>query len=267
MLGRLERYSSVRHDLIFYLGPAVTASYELPKNGPLPLKECIYQACRHVIAQHPMLSAISVDEHTQSPYFVRLPKIDLDKCVVFLARQHDIPGGAETRDAELDERLSSQHSKPYEAPNPFWRLCILHHANYFTAAFFYHHAIGDGQSGIAFHRSFHQALCSAVTTSVASAAPDFVDPILVPTPSMPLLPSLESLHPLPVTIWYLLTVLFRELILSKIWSSRDPGLWCGGKCAAPLGQTRVRSLALSASATLAFKNACRTNGTTITAAL
>ncbi|KIW62341.1 hypothetical protein PV04_10522 [Phialophora macrospora] len=261
-VGRLERYSTARHDLKFYLGPAVTASYRLPKNYPLPLKEYVYKALRDVIAQHPVLSAIPVDEHTQNPYFVRLSKIDLNKCVTFTNRQHDYPWMAETRDNELDELLSSQHSIPYEAPNPFWRLCVLSHPEYTTIAFVYHHALGDGQSGIAFHRTFHKALSSAFSMSPAIPVAT-----ITPTPSTPLPPNLEALHTLPVTIWFLLKVLFQELILSKIWPTRDPGLWTGGKCTAPLRQTRVRSLNIPPLASTAFKYVCRKNETTITAAL
>ena len=165
-------------------------------------------------------------------------------------------------DVDLDELLSAQHGIAWEAPNPFWRLCILTcaaHPRDFTAAFLYHHALGDGNSGLAFHRSFYHALSRA--TSLTSKD----DPVraVVLSFSTPLLPSLESLHPLPVTRWHLLTVLFRE----KIWSSRDAGLWTGEKCSIPIGNSRIRHLAFSASTTTAFKPLCRKNGTTITAAL
>jgi hypothetical protein len=248
--------------LKFYLGPAVTASYRLPQNYSLPLKEYIYTALGDVIAQHPVLSAIPVDEHTQNPYFVRLSQIDLDKCVTFASRQYVYPWSSETRDSELDELLSSQHNIPFEAPNPFWRLYVLSHPEHFTAAFFYHHALGDGQSGIAFHRTFHKALSLAFSKS-----PVIPVPTVIASPSTPLPPNLEALHPLPVTIWYLLKVLFRELILSKFWPARDPALWTGGKCTARPSQTRVRSLNIPASASTAFKNVCRANETTVTAAL
>ena len=211
-----------------------------------------------MIAQHPILSAIPVDEHTQSPHFSRLPKVDLDKCVFFATRKNNFPRDTETRDIDLDELLSAQHDIPYEAPDPFWRLCILSHENHVTAAFFYHHALGDGQSGIAFHRTFHRALAHAISTK-----PDLAVLTAISPPATPLLPNLEAVHPLPVTLWHIIKILFRE----KVWSWRDPGLWTGGKCTVPPAKTRVRHLACSATTTLAFKDLCRANGTTITAAL
>ena len=239
----------------------MTASYTLSSKCNRPLKDYVYTALGEVIAQHPILSAISVDEHTQDPHFVRLPEIHLDECVLFQQRRHAVPGTVTNKDAESDGLLSRQHRSPYQSPRPFWWLCILTSTTQpydFMAAFFYHHALGDGNSGLAFHRAFYHALQRAVSKSdEASIA------VVVPSPCNPLLPSLESLHPLPVTIWHLLKTLFRE----KVWSSRDLGLWTGGKCTTPIGQSRVRHLALSSSATTAFKNLCRQNKTTITAAL
>ncbi|OAP55345.1 hypothetical protein AYL99_10318 [Fonsecaea erecta] len=263
-IDRLERYSTARHDLKFYFGPAVTASYRLPRSHAPRLKECIYQALGDVVTRHPILSAIVVDESTQKPYFVRLPEIHLDRCVHFQARHRDYdPAVEEQRDVELDEFFSTWHGGPYEPPDPFWRLYILTspaHPSNFTASFFYHHALGDGASGMAFHRAFHSALSEAISTPPTK--------LLAPAPvisssSTPLLPSLESLHPLPVSPWHLLTVLFKH----KIWSSRDPGLWTGSKCTTPLGLPGARHLAFSALNTTAFKDVCREHGTTITAAL
>ncbi|KIW93508.1 uncharacterized protein Z519_06113 [Cladophialophora bantiana CBS 173.52] len=262
-VGRLERYSTARHDLKFYLGPAVTASYRLPKGHSQPLKDCIYKALGDVIAQHPILSAIPVDESTQNPYFVRLPEIQLRKCVFFRERRLDYDLDADVeRDIELDELLSTQHSVPYEPPNPFWRVHILTssaHPSQFTASFLYHHALGDGASGMAFHRSFHSALSKSLSISPA----DLHSTSVIPSPSTPLLPALESLHPLPVSTWHLLTILFKN----NIWSVRDLGLWTGSKCAAPFGQSCVRHVAFSARSSIAFKTLCRENGTTITGAL
>ncbi|KIW22442.1 uncharacterized protein PV07_12327 [Cladophialophora immunda] len=262
-VGRLERYSTARHDLKFYLGPAVTASYKLPKSHSERLKERIYKALGDVITRHPILSSIVVDEHTQDPHFIRLPEIDLDKCVHFQARHLNYDADADgERDVELDELLSAQHGVPYEPPSPFWRVYILTssvHPSHFTVSFFYHHAIGDGNSGMAFHRTFHTAL----SQSLSIPPSDLSSTSIILSPSTPLLPSLESLHPLPVSTWHLLTILFKH----KIWSSRDPGLWTGFKCTTPLGRPGARHLAFSASATTAFKNICRENDTTITGAL
>ncbi|KIX08036.1 uncharacterized protein Z518_02691 [Rhinocladiella mackenziei CBS 650.93] len=279
-LGRLEQYSTARHDLRFYLHVAITASYmlTLPTTTSTPtdpqpgvLRTYIYQACARAIGKHPILSAIPVGENTQSPQFARLPEIDLEKCVLFQERQPSTPAPDRDRDVELDELLTIQHNTPFEPPDPFWRLCILTNLNptsndryRFTAAFVFHHALGDGTSGMVFHRTFHEALSQVLTTSSSSAAyKDLSTTLKVQSPTTPLLPNVESIHAMPVTIFHLLSILFRE----KIWSPpRDPGLWTGSKILTPL-VNNVRHFAFSRSETTAFKDLCRANGTTITAAL
>lgn len=248
----------------------MTASYTLSERTSLPLKHYIYEACKTVVGQHPILSAIPVHENSNDPQFVRLPEINLDRCVFFHDRRHGVPDGLSDSsssqgsdahgDADLDELLTIQHNTPFEPPHPFWRLCVLMdvaHPHYVTAAFVFHHAIGDGTSGMAFHRTFHQALSQAVST-----ASDLDVTSIIQSPSAPLLPSVEALHPMPVSIFHVLTVLFKE----KVWSSRDPGLWTGSKISVPL-DNRVRHFALSPSNSLGFVDACRANGTTVTAAL
>ncbi|EXJ91139.1 hypothetical protein A1O1_04248 [Capronia coronata CBS 617.96] len=269
-VGRLERWSTAQHGLKFYFNVALTASYQLPEGCSSPLKHYIYDACRVAVGRHPILSAIPVDEDTNEPHFVRLPKIDLDRCVSFHERQHEAlqgpndaaagPGSDTNRDTDLDALLTTQHNISFAPPHPFWRLCVLTdaaHPHRLTAAFVFHHALGDGNSAVAFHRTLCQALSEAVST-----VSDKTVPTIIPSPSTALLPNVEALHPMPLSISYLLTVLFKE----KIWSSRDPGLWTGSKIQLPL-VNRVHHLAFSQPSTTSFVNACRANGTTVTAGL
>lgn len=239
----------------------------------MPLKNYIYAACGALITQHPSLSAIAVGEDTNNPLFVRLPEISLDECVLFQDRRRHVPTSSSSsttahdgRDVELDELLSSQHNTPFTPPAPFWRLCILtdpggENPYRFTAAFVFHHAIGDGMSGAAFHRAFYHALSQAVQQPPLNDLPS--DMVTVPSPQTPLHPNVEEIHSLPVTYLHLVTVLFRE----KLWAApRDPELWTGAKIITPL-DTQVRSLRVSRSATRALADLCRANGTTVGAAL
>ncbi|PGH21606.1 hypothetical protein AJ80_03039 [Polytolypa hystricis UAMH7299] len=269
-VGRLERYSTVRHHLGFYINVAVTATYNLPGSCAQPLKNYIYKACGTVVGQHPILSAIPVNEGTNNPEFVRLPDVDLDDCVFFQQRrgptstsdqqESDVSSSShEVRDCELDALLSIQHNTPFTAPSPFWRLCILTDPEVpcrFTAALIYHHAIGDGGSGKAFHSSFQNALSKAVIEPSSGVIS------VIQSPKIPLLPNLEAIHPMSVTIPFLAITLFK----AKIWSPRDPGLWTGSKVTIPL-HNKVRHLSFSQSATTKLLHLCRENGSTLTAVL
>ncbi|KAF3484006.1 silencing information regulator [Arthroderma uncinatum] len=267
-IGRLERYSTARNSLKFYTNVAVTVTYVLPSTCSLPLKDCIYKALETLIGQHPVLSAIPLEEDSKDPYFARLPEVNLDRCVTFQERKSSFPaaeseGESEVepeRDAELDELLNVQHNASFAAPLPYWRLCVLtdpRDSRQFTAAYVWHHAIGDGSSGKAFHKTFLQALhnaCSAASADVKS---------VIPSPKTPLLPNLEKVYPMPLSFFFILSILF----WTKIWkAARDPGLWTGSKITTPL-ENQVRHLVISKRDTAALRDLCRENKTTVTAAL
>lgn len=190
---------------------------------------------------------------------MRLPEIDLDQPISFQGRRHEVSETEPEEDPDLEALLRTQHNTGFTPPSPFWRLCILTEASNerrFTAAFVYHHALGDGLSGKSFHRGFLKALHAAASLGPGEAKR------VIPSPKIPLLPNLEEVHPLPLSIPYLLNAAFR----AKVWSPKDPGLWTGSEIQTPL-ETQVRYLALPKATTLSLRNVCREKGTTITALL
>ncbi|KAJ5427339.1 hypothetical protein N7465_002409 [Penicillium sp. CMV-2018d] len=260
-VGRLEQYSTSRHQVGFYLNVAVSATYFLPDSFVLPIKDYVYQACEAAIAEHPSLSAIVADDHTQDPYFVRLPEIDLDQVVSFQDRKPGLlateADGEPTPDLDLQTLLATQHNTPFKAPNPFWRVCVLldiEDERQFTAAFVYHHAIGDGTSGKAFHQTFLRALGAMVSSDRTKS--------IIKSPRLPLLPNIELVHPMSLSLFYLAKKIFQ----AKIYSRRPTGLWTGSKVLVP-SQTRLRLVPFSKLLVGAIRDRCRQEGTTITALL
>ena len=252
----MEQYSTARHHLKFYFNAAISATYTLPDPFTLPVRDYVYRACEFVIKKHPILSAIPIGEDTNEPYFARLPEVDLEHPISFQNRNHAFPE-ANGVDVELEALLNVQHNTPYSAPFPYWRLCVLidtANERRFTAAYVFHHAISDGTSGKVFHRAFLEGLHTAATSAETRQ--------VVSSPEMPLLPNLEAVHPMPLSLPYLATVLFRE----KVWSSRDPGLWTGSEIRVPL-ETQMRHIVIPKSVATSLKNCCRQHNTTITAAL
>lgn len=211
----------------------------------MPPKDAIYKAAAAVIQQHPVLSAIPMNEDSTSPYFVRLPSIDLAKVVTFPTRQSPIISGE--RDIELDQILEAQHNKGFKdnfGKLPFWRLIIVTHPgieNQFIASFIFHHSLGDGTSGLVFHKDFLFALQDTSSTLTGST---------VYPPKTELLPNLELLHPLSVSATK------PKQILTNLWS--------GEKVTMPTC-SHFRSILLSHSTTKQFVQACKNNKTTVTA--
>lgn len=241
----------------------MTATYVLPDSFKLLVKDYVYRACETLIAEHPVLSAIPVADETQQPYFVRLPQIDLDQAVSFGARKNGSLSTASadkdpTPDLDLQALLENQHNTPFTAPNAYWRLCILTDADnerQFTAAFVYHHALGDGTSGKAFHQTFLRALDSAESKNRETKS-------IIQSPSTPLLPNIEQIHPMPLSFLFLA----KKLIQAKVYSYRDPGLWSGGKIQTE-GKTHLRLVPFSKKIVTSLRGVCRLEETSITALL
>ncbi|KAI9367050.1 alcohol acetyltransferase [Aspergillus egyptiacus] len=257
-VGGLEKISTVRHPLKYYFNVAMSANYTIPDPYTLPLVDYIYKALETLINRHPVLSAIPLGEDTEDPYFVRLPEVDLAQPVSFRKRVQSFPEGDE-QDSELESVLQEQHNTGFTAPQPYWRLIIFtDDANdkRFTAAFVFHHALGDGTSGKAFHRTFLQAL-----RETASLKPGEAKQVITP-PKTPLLPNLEAIHPLPISLLYLAKIILKELLPF----GDDPKLWAAAPCQVPV-KTNLRNIVFSAAETSALVKACRNHDTTVTCAL
>jgi hypothetical protein len=241
----LEQFSSARHHLGFYNSVGLSASYACHR--PADHKAAIFSALAIVIDRHPALSSIVMGEDSNEPYFARLSEINLENAVTFVTRQIPVTGSG--RDVELDSILATQHDVSFKETHgivPYWRLIIITPAkieNEFVASFIFHHSLGDGASGMVFHRGFLAAL--------SSNPPRLTSNIIYPI-NTPLLPNLEALVPLATPL-----------------HSASPGsinLWSGSKIIPPT-QSNVHSLHFTAETTKHLLQACRLHGTTLTSTL
>ncbi|CAN9295326.1 unnamed protein product [Alternaria alternata] len=266
--GRLETYSTARHHLGFYKSVGFTAEYVTSEIPQLSLEDRVYFALRHVIAEHPILSAIAVNEDQSYPnvYFAHLPEIDLRTCVEICERKKPFPNDGET-DEELDEMLAQQHSRGFKEglrSKPYWRLLVFKSptdVTRFTATWMWHHALADGASAFLFHESFLGGLNSPETESN-------VEPI-VKSSTMALPPPLEELHPMTVSWPYFIQAILGALLPSA-FAKRPPKLWTGNPVqqdAEPLPQPRYHTLVLSKPTTDKLVQLSRAEKTSMTATL
>ncbi|KAF2629433.1 hypothetical protein BU25DRAFT_457096 [Macroventuria anomochaeta] len=266
--GRLETYSTARHQLGFYNNVGLTATYTTSSTQDIPFESLVSAALHHVIAEHPNLSAIPVNEERSYPdvYFARLPEIDLRTCVVFRHRKRSIPKNDEADD-ELDKLLREQHDRNFKGDvrsRPYWRLIIASSPETpgeFTASWIFHHALSDGASSMLFHQSFLEGL-NAVSVQKT------IDPV-VRTPSTQLLPPLEELHPMTIS-WPIFLRAIAGSLLPSYFAQHSPNLWTGYPVDA-IVQTPTSShntsVILTAELTTAFAKKCRAEATSVTAAI
>ncbi|KEF53418.1 uncharacterized protein A1O9_10393 [Exophiala aquamarina CBS 119918] len=238
------------------------------------LRGLIFRTMGDVILQHPALSAIPVDEDTPSPYFARLHHIDLAKATTFLTSPKVF--NEELGPGELNRLLEEQHNAnflPFRPDIPVWRLVIVHepeNGSKFIACFVYHHAIADGTSGFAFHRSFLTALCEhtqeiqASRVNMRSSEAEQKGIHIVPTSEKALCQSLEALHPLGLSTSFILKSLWREY-----FSKLPPHFWSGPKITvdACRQRSRFQSIQFSQHITQNLVRLCRSQYTSVTAAL
>lgn len=276
--GLLEQFATARHSLGFYNNVGVSAFYSSQSARVFrALEYCIYTALDAVIAEHPTLSAAPVDEDTSAPYFARLPRIDLRDATTFVSSKLVRDPDDEASLRELDQILEEQHNKGFQdlaSGLPFWRTIVVYEpekCSSFILCFIFHHALADGTSGMAFHRAFHSALerAGSITPTFFSSSKDSRSPYgqadyISTPPDKALIPSLEDIHPLSLSVTYLLKALWNDwfsTIPSTVWTSlpitADPSK----------RKSRFRSICWSKDTTFRLLQACRSRSTTLTAAI
>ncbi|KAH7076146.1 alcohol acetyltransferase [Paraphoma chrysanthemicola] len=266
--GRWETFSTARNHLGYYNNVGLIATYTSSPQSSDSLEAEIYAALRVVIDKHSILGAIPLNEDKSYPkvYFSRLRSVDLQSCVEF--RQRKIPGPQDGEvDQELDDLVAGQHNRAFKhdaRTKPFWRLAVLtsvHNPATFTAAFVFHHALADGSSALRFHDTFLAALNTLGRNRCS-------DPV-VPSPSTPIPPPFEELHPMTVSWSYFLKAILTTL-LPSVFAARPAKIWTGNDIPATTPSPPIfkfRTITLSADTTKRLAILCRQNGTSVTAAL
>ncbi|KAG5649588.1 hypothetical protein H0H81_002980 [Sphagnurus paluster] len=117
----------------------VVAARLIPPQGRLLNQPTLFHALRKVVQSHAALGVRLCDE-SSNPSFERLHKIDLTEVVEF------------SEISDLEAALEALMQRPFDTTSdmPLWRVVALKDN---TICFAWHHALGDGMSGLAFHRA------------------------------------------------------------------------------------------------------------------
>ncbi|KAG6821485.1 hypothetical protein H0H93_010209 [Arthromyces matolae] len=214
------------------------AAQYIPPEGQTLDKATIYAALRKVVHAH---SALGVRlGPADIPVFERLQKVDLSEVVEF----------SDSRDLAKAIESILQRKFDRSSDSPLWRLVVLGN----TVCFAWHHGIGDGKSGLAFHRAFLSAL-------QAGGSPD-EDPIVVPSKD-PLTPAIETLVDLSPS-WGKFAVEIFGLFAPVSWT-RQAGSWTGNPVPTNLTlETHARLIEFSPDVASSLLEVCRSHRATIT---
>ncbi|RPD61766.1 hypothetical protein L226DRAFT_534049 [Lentinus tigrinus ALCF2SS1-7] len=145
--GWLEHFfiTGSRLDLIGYV--VVCARYTHPSATPLS-KPVLFAALEDAIRKNAALAA-RLPPTSPEGVWLALPSVDLKRVVTFVDKDS----------ADLSTLLEEIFAKPMEYPEgmPLWRLFVLRDG---MVVYAYDHALGDGQSGHAFHHNLLASLRS-----------------------------------------------------------------------------------------------------------
>ncbi|KAJ7785117.1 alcohol acetyltransferase [Mycena maculata] len=241
-IGLLERYSATRNFLILDSCVVSSARYTAGDGSPLSA-ETLFPALQILIETHaPLGVRFEGREDGSDVAFVRLPTLDLSRIVTF-SRHKNLRGAMEKHFAQGFDTQSD---------TPLWRLEVLSDN---TVLFAVHHAIGDGLSGAAFHKSLIHALRASrpLNSSPRVAVPD-----------IPLLAPIEDLTDVKPS----LIKFGREVYRTIVPSSKARSAWTGHPVPeVPNLETHVRFLTLPALDTKDFSAACRSHQASVTSVL
>lgn len=214
-----------------------------------------------MVSNHPILGVTVIDEDTVEPKWVRLETIDLTKIVSTVEADPN---------SNLDMAVEEGHRMEFDQLGtlPLWRIIVAVQESKsttgqetlsFAIGYFFHHAIGDGISGAAFHLSFLDAL-NNVSHGLLG-----VTETTITVPKTPLLPTIEMSVRFPLSIWFTVKMIFTTFVYSR----EDPLHWWGPLVTTTPPQHRptvkVRSFSLPYELVVKLVAQCRKEATTVTA--
>ncbi|KAF5643737.1 hypothetical protein F25303_6224 [Fusarium sp. NRRL 25303] len=189
-LGVLGRYYSARHTLGQYRSACVTATYSIsfPDDSLLnELDNALEYTLQATIREHAGLRYGICDEKVDGiPLFRQIRTFDSQDVMKVVTSRPRAGEGEGISDELLSRDLESSHSELWPENKPAWRVVVLKHTNNRKSgrsltmhiAFFAHHAIADGLSGVAFHASLMNNL--KLDTTISAKWPLELNEVQVP---------------------------------------------------------------------------------------
>ncbi|KAG5340286.1 hypothetical protein C0989_002302 [Termitomyces sp. Mn162] len=218
----------------------MAAQYIHPTGRQLD-RRTIYDALAKVVKAHTALGVRLAGDLARDPVFERLEKVDLSEVVEF----SDTCG--------LEATIQGQLLRKFDVTSnlPLWRVVISGDG---TVCFAWHHGIGDGKSGLAFHRAFLSSLQSGESRDGNC--------IVIPLKNA-LAPPIESLVDLSPS-WLKVASTFFGLFAPVSWTLAAKS-WTGSTVPNEITfQNHVRLIVFSPDVASTLLILCRSHGATIT---
>ncbi|KAK3372738.1 alcohol acetyltransferase [Podospora didyma] len=229
-----ERRTISRENLGYYHAVIVGAVYGFASGVNVKSPQSYFSPIRRCIEEHPFLSALVADRHTDKAFYQRIRTINIEEHITILD-----PVSEDSWDA-AQYVLRSNLDCPFSHDVPPWRVVVLPFVSSLSqpsssrcfVAFAYSHTILDGPSGVAFHRTFLSAMRTSGTDDNVSPNSSRI----ITTPDRPLPPPFDTPEKLCISWGFLLGPLIAALLPTFLanWlglkaqaSTIDTGTWTG----------------------------------------
>jgi hypothetical protein len=235
IIGPNERRTISREYHGFYHAVVIGAVYNFAGSDfDIRSSQSFYGALTKCIDTYPTLSVLVRDMHTDAAFFERVRSIDLEDHIIIMDESHFPTSGAtsETDVTTIETLLPAIMDRPWPASPPPWRVVVIPLPATAQApnqkrcfiAFSFSHALGDGVSGLGFHRIFKQGIFDCITNKSST--------VTTPTASFP--PAFDIPENLPISWGFLLRPLIAVLLpnflaemlgLRPTTSAANPETW------------------------------------------
>ncbi|KAK4444536.1 hypothetical protein QBC34DRAFT_415121 [Podospora aff. communis PSN243] len=258
-----EQRTISREDLGFYHAVIIGAVYQFGNGLDIEPPRSFFAPLNRCINEHPFLSVLVADRHTDKSFYHRASTINLEDHITLLDRA----SSSEDHWPAIEAVVQSDIERPFSHTIPPWRIVILPLSpNSAFIAFSFSHGILDGPSGISFHRTFLKALQSNLSPPLS--------PVVTP-PDVPLPPPFDTPRRLPISWSFLLRPLLAAILpsflanllnLSASAATPDDGTWTAIPCASNPPDTNTRLVLRTIPAPLLSKAlaSCRANNAKLT---
>ena len=200
----------------------VTTTYTVPSRlEDTALSSILCTAIGRLLLRHPFLCCYFEGEDTPQPMFRRLDSIHVKDVLQVI----ELAGAK-----ELEQKLEELHDQRWSTDKkPLWKLVVMRVAQIASddysqlhLAFVYHHAIGDGLSGVAFHRSLIRELGNIEKIDCLHEIPNTID---IPV-STKLIEPVEKMASFPLS-WAFFVKRAVQEYAPRWLIGQSPVLWAG----------------------------------------
>ena len=162
---------------------------------------------------------------------------------------------------KIESLLASGVDTPFAPEMPPWRVTVLPLQEGCFIAFSYSHSLGDGTTGMAFHRTFLSAWKDSANLTQSSDS-------VINTPDRPLAPPFDTSQRLPVSWSFLLGALLLDVLptpvfnlmgLQRVSAPVDEGTWTAKPISIEAGAsyTKLKAREISAATLQKALQACK----------